>query len=239
MNGSGSPRPPSPRVFSPRTQTVDDIVSPTPSLAYFLASDVERVPTQGLHAEEERCAMCHKRFRDSLHIVAPAKPSHLHKRHRPRRKSTAKPTSVKLPPTPPRQSFATESPFQSGLPLIPGLPVSPQTFLTSGPSCSLGPPTAPEALKGRKEPHLPKTSLRDRQLAPPLTESPSHTVNLNDDTCGIAIKVTMPGCGHVFGARCLVIWIMDRWCRCSVCKTTWFKREDKVRTAMVLRENWP
>jgi hypothetical protein len=43
--------------------------------------------------------MCHKRFRDMLHTVASAKPPYSHKRHGPRRKSTAKPTSVKLPPT--------------------------------------------------------------------------------------------------------------------------------------------
>lgn len=229
-----------PSMCGPRAQNVADFISPTPSLAVFLATNVERVPIDKLQAEGTCCDMCKRGFYPASSTAAlPTEVSGLLKRRRPRREPIAKKTPFKRPSTPPTESVASASPAHQGLPLIPGLRESPDSIMRSGFSFPSGPPIAWEEPKAPQASYLSKTLLQHPQPAPPLTESPSHIVTPNKDICGIAIRVTTSGCGHVFGARCLETWILDGWCRCSVCKTTWFTKEDRVRTAMTLRENWP
>jgi len=58
--------------------------------------------------------------------------------------------------------------------------------------------------------------------------------------CEVALQVTTPGCGHVFGSKCLSerISAMKRPC-CPICHTRWYLQKDSWYTKSIMRESWP
>lgn len=60
------------------------------------------------------------------------------------------------------------------------------------------------------------------------------------DSCEIPIAVQMPGCGHIFGSKCLRrLLSRPGLLKCPICKTLWWKWEDRAMRGTVLRESWP
>lgn len=58
--------------------------------------------------------------------------------------------------------------------------------------------------------------------------------------CEVALQVTAPGCGHVFGSKCLSerMFAMEKPC-CPICHTRWYVHKDPWYTKSVMRESWP
>lgn len=189
-----SPRPSHPssprRTFGPRPRLIIDILYPLPSLAYFLANFIERVPIARLGPIHRRCIFCQTRMCNEMHLPLP--------RH---------------PPAPTDGDNEIDDEGQEN----PPLPPSPSRTV-------------------RKHPRDTKPCLPIYPAQIPLP--PSHTPDTCPDCrrCEIAIRITVPECGHVIGSRCLVGWLRPRNIKCPICQTLWFRSEDR---SWVLVEGWP
>ncbi|KAF2034320.1 hypothetical protein EK21DRAFT_85369 [Setomelanomma holmii] len=63
------PGPDRPRLYGPHTQSVYDVLFPTPSLVYFLNNRLERVTVRRLRPEHWTCTLCNKCMCDEMHPV--------------------------------------------------------------------------------------------------------------------------------------------------------------------------
>jgi hypothetical protein len=61
----------------------------------------------------------------------------------------------------------------------------------------------------------------------------------NRVTCEVAVRITRPGCGHIFGSRCLFVWLQIGSFKCPICRTLWFRSRDRSLSDFVLQESWP
>lgn len=182
-----------PRTFGPRPRIITDILFPTPSLAYFLANSLERVPIARLSPVHRRCIFCQARMCSEMHLPLP--------RTRP-----AAPA-----PDDDNDNDNDEEPENPPLPPSPSCPV----------------PKHPRDT-------IPRLCVNPAAIV--LPPSPAPDTCPDRSRCEIAVRVTMPGCGHVIGSRCLVGWLRLRNIKCPICQTLWFRSDDR---SWVLVEGWP
>lgn len=57
--------------------------------------------------------------------------------------------------------------------------------------------------------------------------------------CEVAVKITTPGCGHIFGSRCLAGWLTFARANCPICGTVWYVDKEPAERPSVMREAWP
>jgi hypothetical protein len=168
MSNSASSRPITPPQYGPRPQSVQDLISPVPSLVNFLNNNLERIPINQLGAAHRQCIVSLNRMCDEVHHLNPPD-------------------------------------------LTPTQPQAPQTRA----------PNAP----GQPAPGQEPESTPD--LCPDRTK------------CEIAVRVTRPGCCHIFGSRCLIMWLRKMRIRCPICDALWYKMDDPSSLGAVLMESWP
>ncbi|KAF2132305.1 hypothetical protein P153DRAFT_383195 [Dothidotthia symphoricarpi CBS 119687] len=68
------------------------------------------------------------------------------------------------------------------------------------------------------------------------TQKASHTCD-DLSACELAIRVSAPNCGHMFGSRCLERYILHGHVRCPVCRRTWYQKAEVRR--QTLKESYP
>jgi hypothetical protein len=106
-------------------------------------------------------------------------------------------------------------------------------------------PSPEQVIRPTQRIHKPRKPNRSHK---PHESHESHELALPSDDdecpdrarCEVALQVTTPGCGHVFGSKCLSekICTIGKSC-CPICHTQWYVNEDPWYRKSVMRESWP
>jgi hypothetical protein len=91
-------------------------------------------------------------------------------------------------------------------------------------------PTQPPLTRA---PNLPGQPAAEHESEPTSDPCPDRS------KCEIAVRVTRPGCYHIFGSRCLVTWLRKTRIRRPICDALWYKMDDPSSLGAMLMESWP